>query len=268
MHRRRRGQQDTRHNFYSINGPEQQRTIEFSKLLQSDSFKTSFVNFLTEYFANEELNTIIGRKKIFVTNNEKCFSYEAVRSKIIRKNELFLTCYHEEADTKMIFHIFSLDSPKSVVIKANDTDVLLIMLANYHKLEFLHKVWIETGFISKNTYRFIDVSLLSNHLGIQLCSALTGFHALTGCDYTTAFFRKGKIKPFRILEKHPELQYCLSSLGSSSTIPETIINDIQELVCLFYSVEGCKSVNEARHILFQQKSKPKSNNLLENINGL
>jgi hypothetical protein len=61
-------------------------------------------------------------------------------------------------------------------------------------------MWIETGFIKK-TNRFIDVSLLSNHLGIQLCSALTVFHALTGCDYTTAFYRKGKIKPSRILEK-------------------------------------------------------------------
>jgi hypothetical protein len=52
-----------RHNFYSINGLEQQRTIEFSKLLQSDSFKTSFVNFLSEYFENEEFNTIIRKKK-------------------------------------------------------------------------------------------------------------------------------------------------------------------------------------------------------------
>jgi hypothetical protein len=79
-----------------------------------------------------------------------------------------------------------------VVIKDNDTDEPLIALANYHKLEFLHKVWIETEFITKNTYRFIDVSLLSNHLGNQLCSALTGFNALTGCDYTTVLLGKEK----------------------------------------------------------------------------
>jgi hypothetical protein len=127
-------------------------------------------------------------------------------------------------------------------------------------LNFFTKYGSKLGFLQK-THRFIDVSLLRNNLGIQLCSALTGFHALTGCDYTTAFYRKVKIKPSRILEKKTSGIAKGEAKGFVITIPETIINEIQDLICLFYSVQGCKSVNVARHILFQQKSKLKSNNL-------
>ena len=53
-----------------------------------------------------------------------------------------------------------------------------------------------------NTRRYIDVS--SIHLKLEefhtgFSKALIGLHALTGTDYTAAFFRKGKKNPFNVL---------------------------------------------------------------------
>jgi hypothetical protein len=160
VERSNRGQENLRHNTYEINGPNQQRTIEFSKLLQSDTFKTSLVDFLSKHFESDEFCSIIGKKKIFVTNNEKCFSFESINSKIQRKEEQLLRCSHEEADSKIFFHISSMTDKKKIVVKANDTDVLVIALTNQHKYIFNHEVWIETGSVLKNSHRFVNVKLI------------------------------------------------------------------------------------------------------------
>ena len=59
-----------------------------------------------------------------------------------------------------------------------------------------------------NTRRLIDASAIakileSNHPG--LCEALIPFHALTGCDFTSAFYQKGKALPFQNWKKIPAL---------------------------------------------------------------
>ena len=57
---------------------------------------------------------------------------------------------------------------------------------------------METGRSSDNTRRYIDMNNLANHLGSQVCKALSGLHALTGCDYESSFTRKGKVRPLQI----------------------------------------------------------------------
>ena len=37
-----------------------------------------------------------------------------------------------------------------------------------------------------------------------LATAMPGFHAFTSSDFTTAFYRKGKINPLEVLEKDTE----------------------------------------------------------------
>ena len=55
------------------------------------------------------------------------------------------------------------------------------------------------GVSSNNTRRYIDVAKLADELGPDLCNALAGYHAFTGCDYTARFLRKGKVRPLAII---------------------------------------------------------------------
>jgi hypothetical protein len=92
-------------NTYKINGPNQQRSAEFSELLKNSSFKKTFVDFLTTYFKNAETAQILGQKKLYVTNNVKCFSFQTECDKILTTEVEHLRCLHEEADSRIMYHI-------------------------------------------------------------------------------------------------------------------------------------------------------------------
>ena len=87
--------------------------------------------------------------------------------------------YEEEADTRILLHFISIQSPKNVVFRTSDTDVLIILLANMHRFDRNTNIWIEAGISSKITLGFVDVSSIYRSLGDLLSRALTGFHALT-----------------------------------------------------------------------------------------
>lgn len=67
---------------------------------------------------------------------------------------------------------------------------------------------MDTGTISKKNRRFIDrpITAIGESLGTTMFQALPGLHPYTGCDYTSAFYRKGKKCPFNILEKNKQKQ--------------------------------------------------------------
>ena len=61
---------------------------------------------------------------------------------------------------------------------------------------------------SGNRRRHIDVSIIANALTAKqqgLAAAMPDLHAFTGSDFTTAFYRKGNIKPQEVLEKDTEV---------------------------------------------------------------
>lgn len=47
----------------------------------------------------------------------------------------------------------------------------------------------------------INISKIHDALGDKMCRALPGLHALTGCDCTPCFYRKGKKRSLEILRK-------------------------------------------------------------------
>lgn len=141
------------------------------------------------------------------------------------KHEYFNS--HEEADSKMIYIASRLDPISNVVIRTNDTDVLIISLGNFHNFSTNAKLWLDVGICSNNTRRYIDVRKIYGELGETLCRALPALHAITGCDYTASFHRKGKIKPLKIMEKDTKLQEVVGSLGYDAAIPDEAMEKIE-----------------------------------------
>lgn len=67
-------------------------------------------------------------KTIYV-NHDKCYKYEILNDNVIQTEEIELSCpNHEEADTKIAFHVFKLNLDACVTIRCSDTDILIIML--------------------------------------------------------------------------------------------------------------------------------------------
>lgn len=98
------------------------------------------------------------------------------------------------------------------------------------------------------------MSQVYDSLGPNLCKALPGLHALTGCDTVSAFAGKGKLKAFKILEQSNDFLQYFISLGSTSQVAVDTKNGVEAFVCrLYLSRQQLTSVNELRYSLFTAK---------------
>ena len=117
------------------------------------------LEYLVRYWANDHLHSFIGQKKLYVTcKNVTChlFTYNDNCVHTTKCANLYST--HQEADSKMLFHVASIPSPANIVIRSVDTDVLVIALTCLSTVDPRKKVWMETGLESKSSLRYININ--------------------------------------------------------------------------------------------------------------
>ncbi|KAK5644894.1 hypothetical protein RI129_006194 [Pyrocoelia pectoralis] len=173
---------EVRNREYFITGPEQVRPVDFIKELRNIEFKQAFINFLITHWSTNEMAEFIGNT-IINLNYKECYTYSAHNNSVTSYAYDNLSCQnHEEADTKIIFHICQMDNDVSdVSIKTPDTDILIVMLGNMDHLRNNNlKIYMEYG--TMHSKKWINISELQITLGPLLCQSLPGFHALTEDD--------------------------------------------------------------------------------------
>ena len=74
---------------------------------------------------------------------------------------------------------------------------------------------------------------------------------MTGCDSTSAFYGKGKERPWKTLQSHQEFRQTFSHLGNLERVSEELINSLNKFVCLLYNDEVSTNVDECRYNLFK-----------------
>jgi len=120
----------------------------------------------------------------------------------------------EEADTRIILHCqyaFRQSNCETIVVRSPDTDVFLLLLSFS---ETIGKTLIfDTG--SGNNRRQINVSQIAKTLLKEMCDALLGVHAFTGCDTTSCFAGQGKLKALKLVQKEEDLRLLFSRFGTS-----------------------------------------------------
>ncbi len=119
-----------------------------------------------------------------------------------------LPCDHEEADTRLLVHL--IDTLKSgcssCVIRTVDTDVVVILIGNFHQLLTINhsvSIWVAVGAGKAFTYFHINSSCHS--LGKDKSLALPVFHSFTGCDTTSGFFGEGKKLAWETWKCYPDV---------------------------------------------------------------
>ena len=205
-----------------------------------------------------------------VTHEEQSLQYTITETGTVECSEVpELVCSHVEADTRLAYHLSVLANAvpgQNVVIRATDADIIVNLLYDARCVNT--NVWMDVGHSSLNTRRFIHITALADHLGPCLCKALPGYHSLTGCDYTSSFFRKGKVKPLKVAEKNPLHLEGLGNIGETTTFDDSD-SLLEKYVCSLYGQKALSSVNEARLRIFTQKYKPTDpDSPLENIKSL
>ena len=213
--------------------------------LRDDSNKTE----LFEYLA-DRIISLCESNLVVVTKKENCQSNRDVDLALLNQ------CNHEEADSRIFLHALHAVSQQHMVcllIKANDTDVIVLAITVFEKLREagLQMLWLEFGKDS----RWMPIHLMAANLGLIKARGLPFFHAFTGCDVVSAIRGKGKKTAWKIWDMYPEITPIFTKL---STFPVVIDEDdmkaIEKFVVLLYDKNSShENVNECRFDLFARK---------------
>ena len=147
-----------------------------------------------------------------------------------------------------------------MLVRSPDTDVLIILIALVGRLS-AQNVIVDFGY--GNTRRFISISGIFetlNKTSPGLTIALLGFHALTGCDYTSSFNRRGKMQPFKRLESQHEYIPALFSLSTN----EVDVNGVTKFVASLYRCDT-SDIDEARYTSFIRMTMGTSDKIVDQI---
>ena len=164
----------------------------------------------------------------------------------------FLTCDHEEADTRLLLHARHAcdELYDKVIIRSPDTDVAIIALSLMSKLPPV-KLYFLTG--TKDKQRMIDLHAVSSALGSPMCESLIGLHTFTGCDSTSALYGKGKDKPLNLVSENKDYISAFIAVGKQFEIDSGTFLTVERFVCDLYG-EKVSDVNIARYKRFCVKS--------------
>lgn len=252
---------------YVLQGPATKVPRNFKEFLSNDENKKNFIRFLLSEWTKDQYSVLLKNREIYFVCEERCYLITSDNTTVnsIPVPQLFSS--HEEADSRIILHcIYASQQPEvqRIVVRSPDTDVFLLLLSFVDKYNN-RPIIFDTG--SGNNRRQVNISKLFNNLSKQLCDAILGLHAFTGCDSTSCFAGKGKLKALKLLKENTNFQNTFSRLGKSSDVCQMDQKSIETFVCKLYGKTSHTSVNKVRYDKMRQSYKGRKS-LLTSSKGL
>lgn len=103
---------------------------------------------------------------------------------------------------------------KTVVVYAEDTDILVLLL--HHKSSVHRNIFMKSDPKNKSTNadKCIDIGLLQEKLGCDVCEQLLVLHSFGGCDTTLAIYGHSKGSLLASLSQHTaaEIHSCVATV--------------------------------------------------------
>ena len=223
------------------------KILQWRRLLSCNASKTKLISFIVSPWKKSTLREKLGGKTMYVTCDDLCF--RLTRDEVLEEGDL-KTC-QEEADTRVIFHAkHAAPHVSSIIIVAEDTDIMLLCLAFHQDMDC--SVYVKCGTATRT--RYISISKVSAALGHDVCASLLGLHSFTGCDTVSAFSGRGKLAALKLIMTHDHFRDVFTKLGQEWQLTDEILKVLEEFTCRLYVIhsEIC-DVNEMRYELFRVK---------------
>ena len=163
-----------------ITGGNQRRPQQWKKFLGHGKNKSTLIEFLLEEWSKDTYAETIAHIELYVAVDDDCYKLTSENGTVTKELQQDLVTRQEEADTGKFLHAAHAgqQGDETIVIKSPDTDVGV--LAVYFSSQISGSLILATG--TGNKQRFIDVNVTSQKYGENICEALPGLHAFTGCD--------------------------------------------------------------------------------------
>lgn len=191
--------------------------------------------------------------------NSHSITYDRILEISAQMGEAVLAKYVEDGvvcPPVMRKHVFT-TSAESMIIKTNDTDVVVIAVHTLPRLQMqgLESLWIAFG--QGSNARWIPVHEVVSAIGPDKASGMLYFHAFTGCDVVSSFHGKGKKSAWltwdvcgEVLETFAKLSNCHKEVSDDD------LQKLERFVVLMYDrSSGSSGVDEARLDLFARKQR-------------
>ena len=217
--------------------------------LRDNDNKTELFNFLADNIAKMSAPNVV-----IVTKEQDALSNHTINLAEVSP------CNHEEADARIFVHAHHAaeKGSKALMIKASDTDVLVIAVSVLPTLQKigLQQLWIAFG--QGQNMRWIPVHDLCLSLPLEKTRGFLFFHAFTGCDVVSAFRGKGKKSAWKTWNVCDEASDVFSKLSHyPPAVDDADLKTLEKFVVMMYDRSStADGVDEARLDMFARKQRP------------
>ena len=80
----------------------------------------------------------------------------------------------------------------------------------------------------------MGIKLSDIEMSVEKKKGFIGFHAFTGYDCISSFFRKSRAACWKILEENEKFISTFIALGSDWSVAKSVLEDFEEFVCCLY----------------------------------
>ena len=222
---------------------------DLNKFLVYNENKTELISLILNYIISnkgEMLETLQTQKMVLSSDNE---SLNVTPSLVSQSN---LQSNQEEADTKVVLHALQIlnETDLSVMLRSpsGDTDIFVILVGLVNENSHKKRVYYDYGNETSRKGTWLNDIVIEE----RYRETLLGFHAFTGNDYVSAFFRKGRKLCWNSMIRDEAFINVFSKIGENWNLSNVIKETLEMYVCNLYGSKRT-SIDQARLELFQKK---------------
>ena len=113
----------------------------------------------------------------------------------------------------------------------------------------MQRVYIDSGCsTNRKVYWMKDIVMWEYEV-----NSLIAFHAVTGHDYVSTFFRKGILHCWKVLEKSERYLAAIQQLSAIWELPRCTLQHVEAYICVLYGNTKYRSVNELRAYILDKR---------------
>lgn len=183
----------------------------------NDENKEQLIQVLLDTWGSEAFSQMLQGHDVTLICQGKAYRFCSDGKSTVTEEVASLESTQEETDSRVILYCLYAKERgfKYVRVRSPDSDIFFILLHHGNQMKGL-EVLFETG--KGNKRRCINITKAALSLSPLICNAYLGLHAFTGCDSTSAFKGKGKVKAIHLVQKHCHFQELFTKLGESWTV--------------------------------------------------
>ena len=217
--------------------------------LRNNSNKSQMIDIFFEWVVEHKLTVLSFLKttQLYMSKEDWCVLVTAEETRLIEE----LASSHEEADFRLMVHAsHSLLSGLRTIIRSpsGDTDILIMAISLFATEKTMLLIDSGTG-TNQKIFHLKDISIDEDER-----KALIGFHAFTGCDYSSSFFRKGKPTCWKLMLTKARFIKAMQAIGENEHPDGPLHDELVKYVCALYGSKIVTDIDELRYRMFIEKN--------------